>query len=108
MSIRRLTDSAAGDWFAPRLLGHDHWATAGSVLPIGYEAVVRVLHPVGESGRWSDRARSTDCVMHPLVQWKCISGVAHPDEPGADEPSEGSIPEATLEAVLAHWPAPAT
>lgn len=104
VTVRRLTDSSAADWFAPRLLGHDHWATAGSVLPTGYEAVVRVLHPVGESGRWSDRARRTGHSMHPLVQWNCISGSTDGSQYEPDAPDEGSVPGPTLRAILANCP----
>ncbi len=60
----------AGSWIRPRLTGP--WGSVTGVVPDGYEAYVRILHPV-EHGehvlRWSDVAAVTGRRMHPLVQW---------------------------------------
>lgn len=105
--LRRVFDRAPGDWLRPRLL---EWRRsvlpAGAVVPTGFEAVVRVLHPTGDGRSWADVAAHSGKVVHPLVQWCCIAehfdGYSRHYEV---DPDEGSIPEATLEVVLEHLPA---
>jgi hypothetical protein len=106
--FRRLADATPGDWIRPRLL---EWGTAGmpagAVVPTGFERVVRVLHPAGDDARpWRDVAADAGRVVHPLVQWWCIA--PHLTGWGRDtdvDPEEGSVPVATLDAILQHCPA---
>ncbi|WP_431277618.1 hypothetical protein [Leifsonia poae] len=88
-----LTDVRAGAWIAPRLSG---WGRVGGVVPRGFEAYARILHPV-EATRveifdaagdeleypsvidtatwpWAEVARRTGRTMHPLVQWSGLVG----------------------------------
>lgn len=61
-------DVAVGDWIKPRLSG-----ALTAVVPSGFDAYVRVLHPVDVVGthvvRWRDVAAVTGRRVHPLVQW---------------------------------------
>lgn len=107
-AVRRLLHPAAGDWVRPRLL---EWGTSsvpvGSVVPTGFDRVVRVLHPAGDEGRtWRQVAAEAGRVVHPLVQWGCIA--AHITGYGRSsevDPEEGSVPAQTLGAILEHCPA---
>lgn len=60
-----------GDWIRSRLTGR--WGSVTAVVPGGYEAYVRVLHPVevDDEGfvRWRDVAAVTERHVHPSVQW---------------------------------------
>lgn len=106
--VRRLLDPVAGDWVRPRLL---EWGKSsvpvGSVVPTGFDWVVRVLHPAGDDKRtWSQVAAEAGRVVHPLVQWCCIA--AHLTGRGRSsevDPEEGSVPAETLGAILVHCPA---
>ena len=103
---RRLLNLRVGDWVNERLLDHSTAGVrAGSVVPTGFERVVRVLHPAG--GRsWAQVAAEAGRVVHPQVQW---CGIAlHFDGSGRSgdvDPEDGSVPEGTLAAILEHCPA---
>lgn len=71
-------DVERGAWIAPRLRG---WGLVGGVVPRGFEAYARVLHPLRattergeERWRWAEVARRTGRTMHPLVQWNALIG----------------------------------
>ncbi|MFF1878691.1 hypothetical protein [Leifsonia sp. NPDC058230] len=91
--MRWLTDAGSGAWIGPRLQG---WGRVGAVVPRGFEAYARILHPVpatrvapepagapdDDFGRtaideaiwpWAEVARRTGRVVHPLVQWDRIA-----------------------------------
>lgn len=74
--VVRMADPDVGGWVADRLRGFtaDGGCPVGSVVPSGFDAVVRVLHPVGPDGRtWASVAAATGRRTHPLVQWPCIA-----------------------------------
>lgn len=107
--VRRLHDPGVGDWLRPRLV---EWRAAGArgvpvgaVVPTGYEAVVRVLHPPGDGRTWAQVAAASGCLIHPLAQWCCIAADFRGDGRHSDiDPDEGSVPASTLGAVLDHCP----
>lgn len=78
-----LDDVSAGDWIRPRL---GRWTTVTGLLPGGFEAYARVLHPVVGALpdapddapwaplRWADVAAVTGRTLHPLVQWHRLVG----------------------------------
>ncbi|WP_432548369.1 hypothetical protein [Kineococcus sp. SYSU DK004] len=73
--LRAVTDPAAGAWIAPRL-GHG-WR-AGGVVPRGYAAYARVLHPVDASRplrvrTWAEVCERTGRTPHALVRWEDIT-----------------------------------
>lgn len=70
------------------------------VVPNGYEAYVRVLHPVGFEGdrvlRWRDVAQVTGRQVHPLVQWWRLIGASESWNPSStlwdgDDPATGAL-----------------
>lgn len=105
---RRLADPSEGDWLAQRLLEQEpRVVRTGSVVPTGFERVVRVLHPLGdENGTWAEVAEANHKTMHPLVQWGSIAPHFDGIGRGGDEdPEEGSTPAPTMSAILQHCPA---
>lgn len=85
---RVLDDVAPGDWIRPRL---GAWGTVTGLLPGGFDAYARVLHPVvasrpgagadatWEALRWADVAAVTGRAVHPLVQWHRLIGYEGPE-----------------------------
>lgn len=103
---RPLADGTLGDWVNARLLDHSVAGTrVGSVVPTGFAAVVRVLHPAG--GRtWAAVAAANGREVHPLVQWAGVQPGFDGNRGSSDvDPEEGTLPAATLAAVLEHCPA---
>lgn len=90
-------DVSRGEWIRERL---GAWATIASVVPRGFEAYARVLHPLdaqllawdGHTPttvedvrlRWRDITERHGTTWHPLMQWEAIIG-DHRD-PGFGEP----------------------
>lgn len=105
-------DPAVGAWIGPRLLPFGQ--AVGSVVPTGFEAYARILHPVPgpateEAGsrlvRWADVAAVTGRVVHGRAQfWRVAARRhGHDQDPGAwlgQEPSEGDLDAADLAALL--------
>ncbi|MCL3859421.1 hypothetical protein [Actinotalea sp. K2] len=69
--LRHEPDLQAGAWVAERL--GTFGAVVGSLVPQGFEAYARVLHPLedenGEPARWADVAAVTGQTLHPLAQF---------------------------------------
>lgn len=75
-------------WIAPRLgvrIGR-----VGAVVPTGFEAYARVLHPVpgasDRGGTWAEVCRFTGRRTHALMQWHAVAGV-----PLVGAPPVGSV-----------------
>ena len=103
---RRLSDVGTGRWVNDRLIEHQGpGCRVGTVVPTGFEQVVRVLHPAGDTRTWAQVAAANDRQVHPLVQW---GGIApHFDgtsRSGDVDPEEGSVPAEALAAILEHCP----
>lgn len=105
-------DVSSGAWLRPRLEG---WGDADgtpvtSVVPSGFEAYARVLHPVGheddeEQVTWAQVCEATGRTAHALMQWEAISGTRHTRrtttaEWQGDSPDPGSLQPPALAAVL--------
>ncbi len=101
------SDVSRGDWIRGRLHG---WGHVGGVVPRGFEAYARILHPIAAyrgdetaRWRWAEVADRTGRVMHPLVQSQRLFGpepahVEFPDGWSPGLPEEGRLePE-----LLAH------
>jgi len=74
--LEPVADVSAGDWIAERLRGPI--GTVGSVVPRGFEAYARVLHPVElHDGRppmtWAQVCLLTGRIPHALMQWAAIT-----------------------------------
>jgi hypothetical protein len=115
--MRATRDVGAGDWIKPRLRG---WGVVGGVVPRGYAAYVRILHPgsisqlVGHDSagrpivderpaRWREVAALCGTVLHPAAQWAALAGSADQIPLGADRyldpPHEGQLPLSELAAL---------
>jgi hypothetical protein len=98
---------AVGAWIGPRL--GPFGGRVGSVVPQGFDAYARVLHPVedGRGGRhrWADVAAVTGRTVHPLAQFWRVAGRRSVDDResapmrGA-EPRLGSLAPDTLAVLL--------
>lgn len=93
-------DVTPAAWLAPRLSG---WGTVTSVVPAGYPAYARVLHPVDDDVRWAEVAERTGRRVHPLVQWHRLVGST--DSSGATDaegrsPRTGELEPVSLAALL--------
>jgi len=74
--LEPIADVSAGDWIAERLRGP--LGTVGSVVPRGFAAYARVLHPVElYDGRtpltWAQVCQLTGRIPHALMQWAAIA-----------------------------------
>lgn len=99
---------SVADWIAPRL--GPFGGRVGSVVPRGFPAYARVLHPVadhdGEPATWSGVCAKTGRVAHALMQWQSISSPRVEDGSGrsasggmpwdGDEPLVGELAPQTL------------
>lgn len=116
-------DASAAAWITAALVPAKPRVVA-SLVPLGFAAYARVLHPavryVGDDDvdvPWAAVARHNRRAAHRLMQWPAITGswdfVAELDQPGLwnDAPAEGHLPVAAaseLATVLArHTTAPA-
>lgn len=113
-----------GDWLAPRLADwmDSKTTVVTAMVPSGYEAYARVLHPVEPDDAeqptttWADVCAATGRTAHPLMQWKAISGTSHTKRTTTmqwqgGEPEPGTLTPAALTAlldVLDRWTAPGT
>jgi hypothetical protein len=105
------TRVSEADWYGAALVG---WGTVGSVIPRGYAAYARILHPATGPGderlRWSDVAHACGTVMHPLAQFAALAGRWEHDDRGegrpADHPLEGCLDLPQLRLAIASAEAP--
>ena len=115
-------DVSTGAWITPRL---GCFGQVASVVPRGFGAYARVLHPVRDGAdqpsTWEQVCEVTDRSAHALMQWQSIStprvqdGSGCPPSAGraweGEEPEIGSLEDAALEVlcqVLAGHSAPDT
>lgn len=96
LGLEPVDDVSVGDWIAPRL--GPFAGRVSCVVPRGYDAYARVLHPVEAADRiapsrtWADVCRSTGRTAHALMQWTAIAGVVERLEAGSWQRSS-EIPE---------------
>lgn len=105
--MRPTDDLTRAAWIAPRLSG---WGTVSCVVPTGFAAYARVLHPVTATRvitefpysaetrrlRWADVAAARGTTVHPAVQWAALAGESDQgvdvgDDWAADAPSVGDL-----------------
>jgi hypothetical protein len=109
-----LAAAAAAGWLAARLLPLEPTATrVCSVVPGGFEAYARVLHPAfgrasgEERVAWHEAARMAGITVHAETQWETIVealDVAGMQPPWMQDPIPGRCPpsiRAALSAILA-------
>lgn len=78
---RPLTDVRAGDWIAPRL--GPFGATVGGIVPRGFAAYARVLHPAPTDPptTWATVCAATGATPHASMQWSAITRGQRGDDP---------------------------
>ena len=107
-----LTDVAPGRWVESAL--DASFATVGSLVPGGYDAYARLLHPARDASynpvRWSAVAEWSGRVYHPLMSFEGISlpadGYGNGARPWDDDPQHGSLDEAVameMESLLSRF-----
>src|SRR5687767_2092341 len=100
-------DVSPARWIEDALAGTP-WATVRSLVPAGFEAYARVLHPAHRrhgdprypswtAVRWSELAANNGGTMHPLVRFDRIGGIGTRYEPRHQRPGD---PPAELDAPL--------
>jgi hypothetical protein len=101
-------DVAAADWLRPRLRRFGSAVTA--VVPDGFPAYVRILHPARGPDdrplRWADVAAWSGRTMHRLVQFHAISRPSpaartRPAPWNGANPEDGNLPAELLEVLCA-------
>jgi hypothetical protein len=112
------SDVRQADWIGPRLAPWGDDSTAAIVVPAGFAAYARVLHPAGvqEHGerpvRWADVAAWSGMPLRPDAQFHSIA--LPPTDPGAPPPYQGQgplegglyVPDAeVLAGILWDWTA---
>ena len=111
------SDLTSSEWIFPRLLpsilSGGRGTPVAAVVPSGYPAYVRVLHPLGDESHrpsvsWREIARETGRTYHPLMQFdriKAFAGGRSVTSPG-NEPWPGHLSTElcrTLYETLAPW-----
>ena len=90
----------AARWLTERLLASDltRGVRVGDVLPTGFQAYVRIMHPVPTPDgptTWTAIAERTGRVAHSRMQWQAIAYPAPGHQPpvvAGDGPSQGAFP----------------
>ncbi len=79
-------DLAPAEWIRPRLLpwGEGIGTPVNSIVPVGYDAYVRIFHPVGaptpaETVTWQEVADWSGGTLHPLAQFEKMSVPVRPN-----------------------------
>lgn len=108
-------------WWTKGAVVHDlepaHWLTARfggaraavtAVVPNGFDAYARILHPIAHTGgptTWASVAEQTGRPVHPTVGWNALRDlpgrirVADHDLRDGAAPSDGSLPDRQLAAL---------
>ena len=90
-----VAEVSAGAWIGPRLGPFGGWV--GSVVPRGFAAYARILHPVpdigGEMTTWASVCAVTGREPHALMQWDAIKAQGEGDDPGPSRAWPGGDPE---------------
>jgi hypothetical protein len=108
-----MKDISAAHWVEQRLWKWGKQGVpVGSVVPEGFEAYGRILHPAhksaadggkGERVRWSTVAAWTGRVVHPQMQFERIANLAEQEFPlWGSPPMQGGLPREECERVAGH------
>jgi hypothetical protein len=101
--LRFVTDVSAADWVVARV--GRFGSGVGGLVPHGFEAYARVLHPAWEAGdrpvTWATVAAWSGRVVHPRVQFEAIASPAEAAaaRPWQNAPYTGTLPPNLLSAL---------
>jgi hypothetical protein len=98
-------DVSAADWVVARV--GPFGSGVGGLVPHGFEAYARILHPAWEAGdrpvAWAEVAAWSGRVVHPRVQFEAIARPAAGDgitpRPWQNPPDPGTLPPELLSAL---------
>jgi len=99
---------AGADWLRPLL--RPFGSGVAAIVPSGFPAYVRILHPAlgrnGEHVRWDAVAARSSRIMHRLAQFHAIVSSRTPAKPGSVpwdgvDPPQGNLPAELLRALCA-------
>lgn len=94
-------DPVSGAWVGPRLA--EFGSCLGAIVPQGFEAYVRILHPVQVDTNtwvsWADVAVRTGTTLEALSPWWRVAGARELHDPVENEPLEGCLPEHSFAAL---------
>ena len=98
-SLHPAASAELARWIRPRLLEPDlaRGIRVGDVVPTGFEAYARIMHPVPTatgSMTWAEVAETTGRVVHARMQWQAIA------YPAPDHRLPDTIGEGPLQGVL--------
>ena len=103
-------DLSPAEWIGPRLLpwGAEMGTPVTSIVPVGYDAYVRVFHPASAAGAdhavtWQEVADWSGGTFHPLAQFDAMADPVRPDPgppPFDSAPSVGRLPHAICEVLV--------
>jgi hypothetical protein len=117
--LEPVSDVSVGDWIAARI--SDFGSRVGDVVPTGFDAYARVLHPAqdeqGHMVTWAEACRRTGQTPHATVLWGSISPTIQESRTTGRwpfrqtvrsstttwqgrEPAEGNMPASILAEVL--------
>jgi hypothetical protein len=108
-ALQPSADVAAADWLEPRL--RRFGSAVAAVVPDGFPAYVRILHPArgpgGRPVRWAEVAAWSGRTMHRLAQFHAISRpraaavAAGPAPWDGEDPPDGNLPAEQLQVLCA-------
>lgn len=104
----RLPGSAeAADWLVERLVTFAE--SVLSLVPAGFDAYARILHPAKHEDRvvtWAEVADTTGRIVHRQMQWAALVGAEYYDPGQADcwdrEPATGTLPPELARSLVAN------
>src|SRR5438270_2538505 len=103
-NLRPVAEVSSGDWIAERLRGP--LGSVGSVVPRGFAAYARVLHPVElDNGRapltWTQVCQRTGRIPHARMQWHAITTPSASSGRWAEgHPRVGNLAPSALGALI--------
>ena len=109
VELRLSEETSSARWIEERLATYP-WATVGAIVPEGFEAYARILHPAylkdGSNEKpvtWASVAALRGKQTHPLVQFNRLTDLGDDpdrDPPGMNRPREGVPPEEVLQPLV--------
>lgn len=108
-AARAADNTEPADWIGERLLPMRGSVPVGAIVPTGFDAYIRVLHPARGGAhedttiRWEEVAGWSGRTMHPEVQWEAVSRSSNPEAgvPWDYAPELGQCPAPLRRALVA-------
>ena len=103
--LQFVTDVSAADWVVANV--GPFGSGVGGLVPYGFEAYARILHPAWEAGdrpvTWAEVAAWSGRAVHPRAQFEAIAtpaaGAGRTARPWQGDPDPGTLPPVLLSAL---------